>query len=233
MVGQNLLQSPDEWATRNTELARTLRELLLGNVNVKTGEALDLGCQSGALTDEMAATTPLRWAGVDPIIEAERTSPGGQTLVHGYAHAVPFEDGRFDCVLFANVFEHVEPKQRRASLREIARVLAPGGILVGQLPNPYFPIESHSRLPFMGYLPGRVQKIYWRLAPVHWKHDFYPVTMRDLRRVARRAGFEPVVVRNFNYPPEAVPARVRPLYRIARGVMAFWPWSWQFVFRKV
>ena len=30
-------------------------------------------------------------------------------------------------------------------LHEISRVLRPGGILAGQIPNPYFPIESHSR----------------------------------------------------------------------------------------
>jgi SAM-dependent methyltransferase len=44
----------------------------------------------------------------------------------------------FDCVTLANVFEHLEPALHNASMAEIYRVLAPGGILVGQIPNPYF-----------------------------------------------------------------------------------------------
>ena len=112
------------------------------------------------------------------------------------------------------------------------RALKPGGVVVGQLPNPYFPIESHSRLPFMGWLPVRAQKVYWRLAPVPWEHDFYVVTIKHVRRDAEAVGFEIPLTRRFNYPPEVVPASVRWAARALERPMKLMPWAWQFVLRR-
>jgi SAM-dependent methyltransferase len=67
---------------------------------------------------------------------------------------MPFGDGDFDCITFANVFEYVSPEHRYPTIAAFRRVLVMGGILVGQLPNPYFPIESHSRLPFLRMFRG-------------------------------------------------------------------------------
>src|SRR6185312_14021677 len=132
-------------------------------------------------------------------------------LLPGSAHALPFRHDFFRCAVFANVYEHVIPDRRGESLAELRRVLAPGGIIVGQLPNPYFPIESHSRLPFMGYLPRRVQRWYWRLTPTGWDFDsarFFSVTMQNLRQVAVQCKFEPVDIKQFNYTAAAIPASV-------------------------
>ena len=107
--------------------------------------------------------------------------------------------------MLANVYEHIFPERRVASFREIDRVLGEDGIVVGQIPNPYFPIESHSRLPFMGWLPMRLQKAYWRSDPGG-------MGARFLRRHAQAPearcddrGPRPVLVRKFNYPPEVIP----------------------------
>ena len=150
----------------------------------------------------------------------------------GKANDLKHPDGSFDAAVFANVFEHVFPEERLGSLSEIFRVLRPGGIVAGQLPNPYFPIESHSRLPFMGWLPVSVQKKYWKLAPVPWEHDFFVVTMKHLRSTASDAGFETVYVRNFNYPPEVIPTSVRWAARALERPMRRLPWAWQFVLRR-
>lgn len=237
--GTGLLQSAEEWAARNQQLATTLNELLSAFLRVETrtdgiGRALDVGCQAGELTDAYGANLQMAWFGVDPDVPTETRSPGGAVLRHGFAHQLAFSDQTFDAVVFANVYEHIPPQLRRASLVELYRVLAPGGILVGQIPNPYFPIESHSRLPFFGYLPRSIQRRYWRLSPTGWDYDrghFFSVTLKHLTADARAAGFEPVVTRNFNYAPDAIPARVRWIAALhARlGVM---PWAWQFVYRK-
>ena len=164
---------------------------------------------------------------------ATRSRPrSGAEIKHGWGHDIPFDDGAFDCVVFANVYEHVDPEYRQRTLEEILRVLAPSGILVGQLPNPHFPIESHSRLPFMGWLPMRAQKAYWRLSPVSWDHDFYAVTIKDLRRRAERAGFHRELIRKFGYPLDAIPRKVRPVARMLSLPMKLMPWAWQFVFSK-
>jgi SAM-dependent methyltransferase len=213
-------------------LGRSLSELISLHIQPQMGRGLDVGCQSGTLTRLLAQQTGFDWSGVDPRVQSVDPSRGSTQLVYGWGHELPFLDGQFDCAVLANVYEHVEPQLRSASVNEIRRVLSDGGLLVGQLPNPYFPIESHSRLPFMGWLPGRMRKRLWRFAPVDWEHDFYTVTIHDLRRRAEAAGMETVLVRNFNYPPEVIPKRLRWAARLLDGPMQLVPWAWQFVFRR-
>jgi SAM-dependent methyltransferase len=228
-----LLQSDDEWNARTAVLGRSLAGLVDHFSAPGAKEGIEIGCQRGALTDQMCRLTRVpNWTGIDPGLPDELMTEQGCALYPARASRLQFPAGRFDVALFANVFEHIPPEERDASLREIYRVLKPGGIIVGQIPNPYFVIESHSRLPLMGWLPTRVQHLYWKLAPVDWAHDFYVVTMRHLTAAARNAGFEVVHVRNFNYPPEAIPRRVRWAARLLAWPMRFMPWSWQFVLRR-
>jgi SAM-dependent methyltransferase len=232
--GSGLLQSPEEWQARNRELAASLNHLLAANISTRTRRGLDVGCMDGSLTDKYGLGLGLEWYGIDPDLKQTRRSSKGAVLAHGFAHQLDFPDAHFDCIVFANVYEHIPPKLRQESLREFYRVLAPGGILVGQLPNPYFPIESHSRLPFLGYLPRRLQRWYWHLTPTGWDFDnahFFSVTVRNLRELGAACGFQTVRIRNFNYSPEAIPASVRWIASL-HARLNWLPWAWQFVLRK-
>jgi predicted SAM-dependent methyltransferase len=72
----------------------------------------------------------------------------------GFADQIPFDNETSDVVVtLISVYEHLLPRQRLASLKEINRVLKGKGILARQIPNMYFPIEVHSTLPFQSYLP--------------------------------------------------------------------------------
>lgn len=230
-IGRNLLPSAEEWALRNETLASTLAQLLNDNSPTITGRGLEVGCQWGLLLDALASRTSKRWCGVDPVID-RHLSRAGSELFNGSADQLPFPDEVFDCVVLANVYEHIPPPLREASLAEMHRVLVPGGIMVGQLPNPHFPIESHSKLPFMGWLPPRAQNWYWRLSPSRRGSGFYSVTVGDLKRRANGAGFDVMLIRKFNYPVEAAPQAVRWLVRLMNKPMAVVPWSWQFVLRR-
>jgi SAM-dependent methyltransferase len=232
LAGRGLLQSPQEWDARNRVLSDSMAGLIGRFATASTGRGIEVGCQNGVLIDAMERQTAYSWVGVDPAIAQPGRSAEGLELLPGRASSVPFADARFDVALLANVYEHVQPEERAASFQELARILVPGGVVVGQLPNPYFPIESHSRLPFMGWLPVRLQKVYWRLSPVPWEHDFFVVTIRHLVRTARGAGFEPLFVANFNYPPEVIPRTVRPIARLLERPMRRLPWAWQFVLSK-
>jgi SAM-dependent methyltransferase len=230
-IGRSLQPSPDEWAVRNRELTNNLVELINDHAPEMTHRALDVGCQWGVMLDNLAQRTSPRWWGADPVVE-RHFSKGGFELVNGTADDLPFADASFDCIVLANVYEHIPPAARDASLVEMRRVLMPGGVIVGQLPNPHFPIESHSKLPFMGYLPARAQNAYWRVSPSRRGAGFHSVTVGHLTRRARAAGLDVALVRNYTYPPEAAPDSIRWFVRAARRPMSILPWSWQFVLRR-
>lgn len=230
-IGRSLLPSRSEWAVRNRVLADNLAELLNAHSPDVTGRALDVGCQWGLLLESLAPLTSKHWWGVDPIVQRHQSRSGFE-LVSGLAHDIPYPDQAFDAVVLANVYEHIPPDRRDASLVEMHRVLVPGGVVVGQLPNPHFPIESHSKLPFMGFLPARAQGWYWKVSPARRGGGFYSVTIKDLRRRAAEAGLECVLSRNFTYPAEAAPEIVRPLLRRLGRPLARMPWAWQFVLRR-
>jgi SAM-dependent methyltransferase len=233
--GKGLLQSPEEWRQRNDELSSSLNCLIRQHLACRTSRALDVGCMSGELTDKYGDGLNLLWWGIDPDIEESQISPLGASLQHGYGHELAFRSNYFDCITFANVYEHIPPALRQATLREFNRVLVPGGILVGQLPNPYFPIESHSRLPFLGYLPRWAQRLYWPLTPTGWcfkKSHFFSVTVRSITKIAEANGFRTIIIRNFNYSPAAIPLSVRWLAKVHSRI-GFPPWAWQFVFAKM
>ena len=71
--------------------------------------------------------------------------------------ALPFDDGSFSCVLCNAVLEHI-PQPRDAHIREMWRVLAPGGVLiVNETPNKYLPVDFHTlHLPLTNWLPSRI-----------------------------------------------------------------------------
>lgn len=67
---------------------------------------------------------------------------------------LPFSSGQFDIVFSNAVLEHVGSRAAQASfLREICRV---GNAFFITTPNRWFPIEHHTGLPLVHYLPASV-----------------------------------------------------------------------------
>jgi SAM-dependent methyltransferase len=105
---------------------------------------LDVGCgPRGSLEWAVAASARV---GADPLADAYVRELGaaahGMSYVQAPAEALPFEDGSFDVVSCLNALDHVDSPD--AALREMARVLAPGGLLlliveVGHEPTPTEP----------------------------------------------------------------------------------------------
>jgi demethylmenaquinone methyltransferase / 2-methoxy-6-polyprenyl-1,4-benzoquinol methylase len=71
---------------------------------------------------EMLARARARFAGSDG---GPSTGEDAVTLVEGQAESLPFEDGSFDGLSFTYLLRYVEDP--RATMAELARVLAPGG----------------------------------------------------------------------------------------------------------
>jgi SAM-dependent methyltransferase len=84
----------------------------------------------------------------------EREHPGVRFVRVTAGERLPFDDGAFDIVFSNAVIEHVGGSGRqRAFVAEALRV-APRVFLV--TPNRWFPVETHTGLPLVHYLPPRL-----------------------------------------------------------------------------
>jgi SAM-dependent methyltransferase len=117
-----------DWAEVEDEGSRPLFEHVLELIELNSGSRyLDVGCGSG-LACHLAAGRGAAVSGLDSSsgllrIAAERT-PQGDFRVGDMA-SLPWNDDSFDAVTFINSFFFAVDRQ--ATLREAARVTAPGG----------------------------------------------------------------------------------------------------------
>jgi 2-polyprenyl-3-methyl-5-hydroxy-6-metoxy-1,4-benzoquinol methylase len=56
-------------------------------------------------------------------------------LLAASAEALPFREGSFDCVIFSEVLEHVPSSVEGECIRELRRVIVPGGTLLFSAPH--------------------------------------------------------------------------------------------------
>ncbi|MGH8689530.1 MAG: class I SAM-dependent methyltransferase [Burkholderiales bacterium] len=94
---------------------------------------LDIGCGTGELLSRLAAKYPAAsLAGLDPVPEmlaiAKEKVSDRVELRHGWADELPWKDASFDVVVSCNVFHYVV--RPVAAIREMERVLRPGGQIV-------------------------------------------------------------------------------------------------------
>jgi len=171
-------------------------------------------------------------------IRPEILEPVAPPIVKGDAANLPFRSGSFDVVTAISLFEHIPPDQLGRVFGELARVLRPGGCVVGEIPNPNYPIEPHSRLPMIQFLPTRAAVSYYnhlspfrRVHPLPTGEDGHPTLTWHrlhpdrLREASRLAGFEQFHQYPVSYSANAFPTRVRWLYPLLSAI----PMTYDFV----
>ncbi|MDX9974240.1 MAG: methyltransferase domain-containing protein [FCB group bacterium] len=105
---------------------------------------LDVGCGTGLLTVQIAESAPGCTAeGIDasgPMITVarrKRTRPNC-TFKQALAEELPYPDKHFDIVTSALFLHHVDRELKGRCLREIRRVLKPGGrLVIADMDKPY------------------------------------------------------------------------------------------------
>jgi O-antigen biosynthesis protein len=108
-------------------------------VSVRGRRCLDVGCAAGALAAALKAAGAAHVAGIeiDPRAAA-RARPRVDVLVEGSVVdcALPFRNGEFDYIIFADVLEHLRDPD--ATLQRTLPYLAPHGRVVVSVPNTRF-----------------------------------------------------------------------------------------------
>jgi ubiquinone/menaquinone biosynthesis C-methylase UbiE len=152
--------SPDSLAMRiANKVRRRMFAMFMSEFKPsKNDRVLDIGVtsdQSYEASNYFEALYPhkskIAAAGIDDASFLEDKYPGLQ-FVFADARDLPFGDGSFDYVHSSAVLEHVGSlgKQRRM-IAECARVARKGIFIT--TPNRWFPVEFHTQLPLLHWLP--------------------------------------------------------------------------------
>jgi ubiquinone/menaquinone biosynthesis C-methylase UbiE len=104
------------------------------------------------------------------------------------AETLPFQTGAFDLVICLSTLEHVADVG--ASLREMVRVLRPGGALFLYAPSGWACYESHYKLPWLPWFPRPLARLYLRLRgrPTGFVETLNALSARRCRRWLEAAG---------------------------------------------
>ena len=101
--------------------------------------------------------------------------------VRGDGCALPFPDRAFDLYFSNAVIEHVGDRDRqRAFVREALRV---AGRVFLTTPNRWFPIEVHTRLPLVHWLPDAAAHRAYDLARKPWAKENHLLGAAELRQL--------------------------------------------------
>jgi len=184
-----------------TRWTRLRLSALLPLVDPQPGDRiLDLGCAAGALThffSERGATV----IGIDSepraIERARQLFPDLQFEQADVAR-LPQADQSIDKAVAGDLVEHLDEPTLNAMLRELRRVLVPGGTLSIYTPNPKHVIErlkahdfvlaqnpTHIGLRTADQLVAALERNGFKVDHVGWTPSFFPV-LRTVERVAGR-----------------------------------------------
>jgi SAM-dependent methyltransferase len=169
-------------------------------VEPRAGDRIvDLGCAAGAVT-HFLSEFGCDVIGVDAeprAIEKARSLFPQLEFVLADVRALPFDDASFDKAVAADLVEHLDDETFRAMLRELRRVLLPGGTFTLYTPNPRHLIErlkardlilaqnpTHIGLRDAATLERLLREEGFAVERLEWRPSFFP----GLRAVERIAG---------------------------------------------
>jgi SAM-dependent methyltransferase len=175
----------------------------VGYLDPQTGDRiLDCGCGMGFTLRVLAQLSDCRLFGVErnphTVQRARRElADFGVRVARADATHLPFADETFDKVLMTEVLEHIPEEQ--AALREIRRVLRPGGRYVLSVPNANYPFwwdppNKLLELVFDTHFPSDI----WWLAGI-WADHQRLYTTDSIQDALDRAQFEVEAVRAFTH----------------------------------
>lgn len=173
------IQSGIGWFRRRR--ARRALRFLRGSDRPR--RALDIGCGDGEFLDSLQQ---LGWechgTELTEVTARRASAVAGLRIRTGELSAGAYDPGRFDVVSLWHVLEHLHDPDR--TLRDCARWLAEGGLLLLAVPN----LDSWQARAFRG--------AWFHLDPPFHLHHFAP---RSLARALDAAGFDVLETRHLSW----------------------------------
>lgn len=154
-----------------------------------TPQLLDIGCGHGFIHKHLKET-PIDIVGVEMAHEVVQLAREANPEVRYHCHdgkTLPFESQQFDIAITICVMHHVTPLEWVSFLKEMRRVVKPGGIAVIFEHNPYNPFTRHI------------------VANNVLDEDAVLLSSPTLKKLMREAGFTRIKSRNILFTPFAHP----------------------------
>jgi SAM-dependent methyltransferase len=157
-IGKKLYLKRDVFLAHLLEVAR---QELQTSKSVSSSEPclLDIGCGTGNLTEKIAEMYNLNAVGID--YSKHFSSKGKALFLTADSCKLPFKSQSFVFCSAFSLIEHIPKECRQEFFKQVRETLKTDGFFIVQLPNRYFPIEHHSFLPLVGYLPSRLHSLFY------------------------------------------------------------------------
>jgi SAM-dependent methyltransferase len=183
----------------NLKYSQTIYEEALSKATASAECWLDLGCGRQLLPpwrleqERALIRRPKICVGLDYDYDSLEKHLSMRNKVRGDISRLPFGDDSFDVVTSNMVFEHL--KDPETQLREIFRILRPGGLLLFHTPN------SRSYGPIIAsVIPERIKRRLIWLLQQRGEDDSFPTFYRintptSIGRIAQVTGYEVTYLR--------------------------------------
>src|SRR5438132_12658068 len=176
----------DDAAYERERLARL--EGAIGR-RVAGARLLNVGCGTGGFNALARSAGADAWgvdASEEPAAIAALRAP--RRILCAAAEELPFPAASFDVVYCYSTLEHVADAGR--AVREMVRVLRPGGLLYVHTPHRWACFEGHYKLFWLPGLPRCLATLYLALRgrPTGFLRTLRPLTLAECRALVEAAG---------------------------------------------